>query len=487
MKNTPLFEKKYLLDGTLTDTADIALKPMKDGQVQTDVSQIQVFQGATEFLAEAKTLSFECIIVSDSHPRYVHTIVKEYFSEYCNAALSLADKPNTLETLRFLEEQNIDISRSTCYVIGDSWLDVELGRGLEVPTVLTTFYEVRNLEIRDGIGDYVKNIKSGSTYFVQNYSDILDILKNPLQNLLCLEAKFIGTVSSIARKPRYDHVLQDRKRTAHRVLARQSQGECDQYHVTAKYFEFGRADRTQELLFSIRDAVMTYLERVLEDRSYSWDIFTYVPDKQTTQPANKMGELFDLIVNPVQENTPTLNCLRVFEWNTQVNSSTRKQSTAEDRRRFIDNNIILLDGVNIKDKSIIILDDQYTTGATADILADKLRTRGAKNILFIALFHLITLVNSSRDCPECLANGLNKPLQLKINRKTGVKFYSCVSPEFQGDGCGYSDNGILCPKCLQKGMNKYMKERTNSQTGNKFYACPKPPYGNGCGYTENIE
>ena len=489
MENTPVVEKKYLLidlDGTLTNTADIALKPMKDGQVQTEVSQIQVFRGATEFLAEAKTLGFECVIVSDSHPKYVNPIVREYFSEYCTAALSLADKPNTLKTLKFLQEQKIDISSSTCYVIGDSWLDIELGRGLQVPTVLTAFYEARNLEIRDGIGDYVKNIKSGSTYFAQNYSNILDILKNPLQNLLCLEAKLMGTVSRIARKPRPDEDSQERL-TAHRVLARQSQGECDKYHATAKYFEFGQVARTQELLFSIRDAVMTYLELVLETQSYLWDIFTYVPDKQTTQPANKMGELFDLIVNQIRQSTSELSGIRLFEWKKEVNSSTRKQSTAEDRRRFINNNINLLDGLDIEGKSIIILDDQYTTGATADTLLEKLRANGAKNILFIALFQLINSVDSNRDCPKCLANGLNKPLQLKINRETGVKFYSCVPPKAQGDGCGYSDSGVLCPKCLQKGMNKYMKERTNKKNDTKFYACPEPPYGDGCGYTENIE
>ncbi len=62
----------------------------------------------------------------------------------------------------------------------------------------------------------------------------------------------------------------------------------------------------------------------------------------------------------------------------------------------------------------------------ADALVNKLNTKGAKNVLFVALFHLISSVNSDRLCPKCLANGLNKPLQLKINRETGEKFYSCV-------------------------------------------------------------
>jgi predicted phosphoribosyltransferase len=96
--------------------------------------------------------------------------------------------------------------------------------------------------------------------------------------------------------------------------------------------------------------------------------------------------------------------------------------------------------VNVNGKNVIIIDDQYTTGATADALAENLRAREAKNILFIALFHLITPVNSSKLCPRCSVNGLNKQLQVKINRQTGSKFYSCVLPRYGGDGCGYTEN-----------------------------------------------
>lgn len=388
MINKTLVEKKYLLidlDGTLVDTADVALKPMKDGQEETDISRIIVFEGATNFLKQARELGFECIVVSDSHPKYVNPIVKNFFGNA--AVLSLADKPNTLKTLKFLQERRIDISSSVCYVIGDSWLDIELGRGLQSPTILTGFYEASTLEIRDGIGDYVKNIKSGSTYYTESYAEILEILRNPLQKLLCLEARFRGVNSYIARKPRSD-VMEDGKLTAHRILARQSPGECDQYHATEKYFEFNRADRRGELLHAIRDAVMVYVARILSYQSYSWDIFTYVPDKETTQPANKMGDLFNLITQQIEQRTSDLNCLSIFEWSDEVDSSTRKQPTAADRRRFVGDNLNLCAEFDIWEKSVIILDDQYTTGATADALVEKLRAKGAKNVLFIALFYL---------------------------------------------------------------------------------------------------
>jgi predicted HAD superfamily phosphohydrolase YqeG len=434
--------KKYLLldlDGTLIETADKSFKAMKDGQVETDLSMIRIFDQTIDFLSQAKELGFECIIISDSHPKYVKSILKVFFADYCSDALSLADKPNTLKTLTFLNNKGINISQENCYIIGDSWLDIELGRGLSIPTILTNLYKATNLELRDGIGDYSKNIKSGSTYYVKSYSEILDILKNPLQKLLCLEAKFKNITSYTSRKTQLDSIEENNK-TFHRVLARQCQGECDKYHVTEKYFEFSRVDRSTQLLHDIRDAVVTYIKHVLDHKSYSWDIFTHIPDKSTTQPPNKMKELFHLIVEQIYQKGHRIDCFDVFEWNKQVNSSTRKQPTADERRNFLNANLKLCDIVNVTDKSVIVIDDQYTTGATADAITNQLRKKGARNVLFIGLFHLVTPVNSSKLCPQCLAKGINKQLQIKINRTTGEKFYSCVLPKYGGNGCDYTEN-----------------------------------------------
>jgi phosphoglycolate phosphatase-like HAD superfamily hydrolase len=436
--------KKYLLidlDGTLTDTAtdatDIALKMMKEGQIDTDLSQIRVFEGAKSFLVDAQSLGFECLIISDSHPNYVNPIVKNFFQGL--RALPLADKPNTLKTLKFLQKLNINHLDSICYVLGDSWLDIELGRGLRVPTILTRFYQVETQEIRDGIGDYVKNVKSGPTYYAEKYSNILEILRDPLKKLLCLEAGFKGVASNMARRPCFD-VHEDGQSTFHRILARQAQGECDNNHITDKYFEFNRADISKELLDVIRDSFMIYVDRILRNQDYSWDIFTYVPDKGTTEPPNKMGELFSLIVDKVRQGESRLDCSKIFEWSDDVSSSTRKQTTAIDRRKFVGENLSLRAEVDIQGKNIIILDDQYTTGATANTLTEKLQTRGAQNVLFIALFHLISSVNSNKLCPKCLDKNLTKQLQVKINRQTGNKFYSCVLPKYGGNGCCYTEN-----------------------------------------------
>ena len=41
--------------------------------------------------------------------------------------------------------------------------------------------------------------------------------------------------------------------------------------------------------------VENYLHGVLSITSYKWDYFTYVSDKSSTTPPNKLKEIFDLI------------------------------------------------------------------------------------------------------------------------------------------------------------------------------------------------
>lgn len=409
---------------------------MKDGKEEVDLEKIELFNCAQDFLVQASERGFENIIISDSHPRYVAPIVDHFFGGI--PFLSLAGKPNTLNTLNFLEEIGIYPEHSSCYFIGDSWLDIELGRGLRIPTILTNFYAASNIETRDGIGDYNKNIRSGPTYYTRSYRDILAILDAPFENLLSIESIFQGSKSFIARKPCADQTGD--RLSLHRFLSRQVQGECDEYHVTPRYFELSRSDRSPFFLNTVKDAVITYLEKVLVHQEYIWDILTYVPDKSTTQPPNKMAELFYLISDQIGHKASNLRCTNIFEWNSEVSSSTRSQPTAADRRIFVDGNLSSISNIEVNGQSIIILDDQYTTGATAKTLTEQLQSRGAKNVLFIAMFHLISPVNSKKLCPKCLERGMRKNLHVKINRSNGVKFYSCVLPRYGGNGCGHTED-----------------------------------------------
>jgi hypothetical protein len=178
-----------------------------------------------------------------------------------------------------------------------------------------------------------------------------------------------------------------------------------------------------EFLEKLALSVSNYLKNVEAQNKFKWDYLSYVSDKRTTTPPNKMKEIFDL----VKSNVPKVT---LFEWDKSVDGSLRNQPNYKSRREFIGKYLSTIESFDLKDKNVIVIDDQFTSSATAYEIATQLRERGVKNILFIALFYLI-LPLSNKACPKC-----GKKMQIKINKIKGTKFYSCTPPKYRGEGCG---------------------------------------------------
>ncbi|WP_397445943.1 hypothetical protein [Polaribacter sp. R77954] len=412
------------LDGTLTNTTHPYFKKMKDGIDTTDVSLIRkyVFPGALNFIKEQISKNNKIYIVSDSHPRYVEPISKQIFNL---PFLSLADKPNDKKTRNFINS-NPELStafqnKDNFIFVGDSWLDVVLGRLLNIRTVLTKFYKTYVKEIRDGIGDDWKPMKEGPTYYAKDFQEVSNIIANPLKNLLALEAVFQGVESSKAVKFKFQK--HSTGFTAFRCLARQEDGECDKYARADQYFQIDNPNRSIDFLEKLALSVSNYLQKVEAQDNFQWDYLSYVSDKKTTTPPQKMEQIFKLI-------TSNISKVKLFHWDLNVEGSLRHQPNYKARREFIAKYLSTDSSYDLNNKNIIVIDDQFTSSATAYEIATQLRSRGAKNILFVALFYLI-LPLSNKICPNC-----GKKMQIKINRKKGNKFYSCTPPKYRGEGCG---------------------------------------------------
>lgn len=265
----------------------------------------------------------------------------------------------------------------------------------------------------------------GPTYYAKTFDDLNDIIENPLANLLAIESIYQGHNSSKAVAFKFQR--DNSGFSAFRCLGRQNDGECDKYARADVYYQIDNPNRSHDLLLKLCKGTENYLNYVLSFKKYKWDYFTYLSDKTTTKPPNKMQEIFNLINIKAEK-------VKIFEWKQDVDGSLRHRPDYKSRRKFISQNIYIKNEIDVNDKNIIILDDQFTSSATAFEVSSQLKKNGAKNILFVALFYLILPIES-KNCPIC-----NKPLKIKIRKLDGNKFYSCLPPRFGGDGCGYTEN-----------------------------------------------
>lgn len=413
------------LDGTLINTASTKYKEYKDGVRQISIEDVPVFAGAREFVATLTNQGHKVYIISDSYPSYVKTISENIFHlEY----LALSDKPNSSKTLRFLSDKGVNVNNDEIILVGDSSLDIHLGRKLRCKTIYLQLYNQNSEEFdeNDGI-DERTTLKYGPTYFAKNYNTVLEIVNFPLQHLLAIEGAALGLdTCNAVRFWNYkapDHIV------AIRCLARQENGACDKMSQTKIYYQIDNPERTAETLDILAKGASSYLASLLRySQHYKWDIFTYVPDKTTTTPPNKMKEIFNLIETTIPKGD-------IFSWSDNIRTSLRQEKNYHDRSQYIDQNLKINSSNLVLGKNIIVIDDQLTTGATAFAIRKKLKENGANNILFITLFYMILEVKDDKICPKC-----GKPLSIKVNRRNGNKFYSCQPERYGGDGCGYIEN-----------------------------------------------
>lgn len=431
------------LDGTLINTVHPSWKPYKDGQenciIENYLAQLPFFSGAREFLSSRKAKGDNVVVVSDSHFRYVNPICNMLGVE----CISLADKPNTSKLYQFIEtrpDYKQDLENGDCFVIGDTRLDIELGRQIGALTIWFLPYQITEeiKDDRDGIGDEMLSKKYGPTYAAKTFDEMDRIIDAPLSNLYSIEATFANSTSY--RAVRFsDNLYRDGSYACIRCLARQEQGSCDKYARADKYYILSTPQRTQEFVRTLATGISNYINQTELVRQ-GWDYFTYLTDKSSTTPPNKMREIFDQVETSIPK-------VQLFKWADNVHGSLREQNLYSDRQVFLQDylsvesptvtNIDILGqeqqtALSLSGKNIIVLDDQLTTAATAWHVIKKLKEKGARNILFVAMFQMTLSVNNGVICPRC-----GKPMLIKIRRIDGHRFYSCTPPEYRGDGCGY--------------------------------------------------
>ena len=113
----------------------------------------------------------------------------------------------------------------------------------------------------------------------------------------------------------------------------------------------------------------------------SADLLTFVP--MTDKAKKKRGyNQSELLAEAVAKriNLPVVNCLKKVK-------ETNRQATLgrKDRLKNLEEAFRVFDKKAVKDKSVVIVDDVTTTGATAEVIAKRLKKAGAKQVFLITV------------------------------------------------------------------------------------------------------
>ncbi len=213
------------LDGTLVDTNAGKFDGIKFGRERNFLlDHIPVIAGAREFVETVKCRGHSVTIVSDSHDAYVGPVSEKIFGAQW---LALADKPNSAKLRAYLEGVFGFPSRSIAeefLLVGDTRLDVQLARGLSLPSALL-FRGTDNVPhdpYYNEESSWARRCMEGATYNCRSFDELLRVIETPAKHRLVLEDP-IGTAAARmfnGRNPNDGHTLI-------RGLGRQQQWPCD--------------------------------------------------------------------------------------------------------------------------------------------------------------------------------------------------------------------------------------------------------------------
>ena len=181
------------------------------------------------------------------------------------------------------------------------------------------------------------------------------------------------------------------------------------------------------------------------------DILTYVPKKPKKEQNNVYDRFAPLKMKKCAENNLNLQCILKC-----IKDYSQKGSSSIARRENVRDAYKLIESYDVTDKTIVILDDVYSTGATIDEIARVLYENHAKKVIAV-LLSVNQLINSVSipfqqiRCPVC-----GQEMIIKFNHKTGDMFYGCKNYESHSDRKTFN-----IPKGLSelKLLNKLRKEQ----------------------------
>ncbi|MDE6240791.1 MAG: hypothetical protein K2M08_00030 [Anaeroplasmataceae bacterium] len=165
--------------------------------------------------------------------------------------------------------------------------------------------------------------------------------------------------------------------------------------------------KTQHQLDVLSNFIKNSLEYFLERSSTTYDYFCYIPAKK---------DQFDRFKKAIPNN--------ILKLNREVDSL--KQKNQVEREKEMEGSISVVEGIDVRGKKILFVDDVITTGTSLNEVVKVLYANGAEKVTVLSLAQTYQSYLEANEipCPKC-----KSLVQIRYRNANGDPFLVCKNPE----------------------------------------------------------
>lgn len=147
------------------------------------------------------------------------------------------------------------------------------------------------------------------------------------------------------------------------------------------------------------------LDYFLGKSSITYDYICYIPAKKNQ---------FDRFKKAIPNN--------ILKLNREIESL--KQMNQADREKEMENSVDIIDGIDVKGKKILFVDDVITTGTSLNEVAKVLHSNGAEKVVVLSLAQTYQASSEANEIayPKC-----QSPVQIRYRNSNGNPFLVCMN------------------------------------------------------------
>lgn len=485
MKKSNVQAVIFDLDDTLVSTGSLArFRESNDKEgIHDEIHKSHVFNPVEDMLREIKHRGVGLALVSNSPSWYVEELLDFHDLQFFDVKITYDDvgpsgiKPSPKGILLALEHLGLPSPCNAIY-IGDKDIDFEAAYYANVKPVAPSWATTHPINqvpaailnsehLISYLDDYDKiSLIADRTALKRTFEFDKDQLNfiplNERGQVTALDRSKIRLIA-LGRYFSQGSTLTANYHEAHQLSKDIFAKELSETYVIPQYYV--------SLMSKVIESLPLY---VFNDDHIAFDIITVIPSKKGKN--TRLENFLKRIEKTLNSSSEFITDL--FEFHDGA-KSLKTLGGYEKRIDELKQNLTIRQKYlnALGGKSILVIDDVLTTGASFGRAFELLDTHNASFSMGVCLAKTVSVEEKLGLCPDC-----NRILRINTNKNTGIHFIGCTG-FFETPQCKYHKSIKLgtCPECGENLVKRYNRADKNYFLGCEGYA------RNRCKYTKECD